>query len=86
MPDTDDDNFLLMPYKYFPDHEGSFKYLLGQERYNVYKEYTDVNIWPRGLGYQFDEVEPEYKTYNSTIGIWQGLADDDPMLMHVIVL
>ena len=81
--DTDDDN---IPYKNweFPAFKG--EYLSsdpGLGWVNVYHHFSDQPIWPRGLPLrhindsrgrlQFQEEKKMQK-----IGIWQGLADEDP--------
>ena len=47
--DTDDDN---LPYDHwaFPNFEGEYDTLIGQNDYlNIYQWFSDQHIWPRGL-------------------------------------
>lgn len=77
--DTDDDNIPYNDWK-FPD----FKYnkcLTSEKQFiNIYKYFTDADIWPRG--YPLDAIRVKGKTKKNTrnikVGIWQGLADIDP--------
>jgi hypothetical protein len=78
--DTDDDN---IPYEnwYFPSFEGEFDTLdKNQGFYNIYKDFTDQHIWPRGLPLNLITSQKEFnRSYSEQkIGIWQGLADGDP--------
>ena len=69
--DTDDDN---IPYDNwgFPNFYGKFLTLSNNVGYfNVYELFTEQKIWPRGFHLNFVEK-------NNNIGIWQGLADEDP--------
>lgn len=81
--DTDDDN---IPYDgwSFPKFEGNFlssKNDLGWV--NIYHHFSDQHIWPRGLPLRNindsrDKLQFQSETKDQKIGIWQGLADDDP--------
>jgi hypothetical protein len=82
--DTDDDN---VPYEDwgFPEFEGLFD--CSEENFgfvNVYSLFTKQHIWPRGLPLKYiKKVNPLLKGGNINkktiaIGVWQGLADDDP--------
>lgn len=82
--DTDDDN---MPYPdwSFPEFEGKFDFTDSKGFINIYSFFTNQNIWPRG--FPLDEVRKGYDPYfmryfhrvePCSVGIWQGLADDDP--------
>ncbi|HET6993925.1 MAG TPA: STELLO glycosyltransferase family protein [Chitinophagaceae bacterium] len=81
--DTDDDN---IPYDNwsFPSFEGGF--LTTQENLgwvNIYHHFSDQPIWPRGLPLRNindsrDKLQWQTGTLNHRVGIWQGLADDDP--------
>jgi hypothetical protein len=78
--DTDDDN---LPYDSWRllDFVCSRKIVSALKFVNMYKYYTEELIWPRG--YPLDDI---YKgtTLDSEeiqpveVGIWQGLADNDP--------
>lgn len=78
--DTDDDNFPSTPYKKFPLETCDCTVLTDAKgRVNIYKYYTDHNVWPRGLGYQFDEAQPlSTDAACDSVAVWQGLADGDP--------
>ena len=80
--DTDDDN---IPYENwsFPGFTGIFSTLKEEIGFiNIYQLYTDKKVWPRGLplnniNNKFNLNEAlEKKECN--VGIWQGLADEDP--------
>jgi glycosyltransferase involved in cell wall biosynthesis len=81
--DTDDDN---IPYNNwnFPPFEGNFltsKNDLGWV--NPYHHYSDQLIWPRGLPLRHiqdsrDKLQWQNEKPKRRIGIWQGLADEDP--------
>lgn len=78
--DTDDDN---IPYEdwSFPAFSGDFL-RFGQEGFvNVYHYFSNQHIWPRGLplrliNQRFNFDQAAYG--KSNVGIWQGLADEDP--------
>ncbi|QPH38356.1 STELLO glycosyltransferase family protein [Pedobacter endophyticus] len=80
--DTDDDN---IPYDswHFPDLEASQDHLNENLGFiNIYQLFTEQKIWPRGLPlklittkYSLEEAVNEKK---SNVGVWQGLADEDP--------
>jgi hypothetical protein len=81
--DTDDDN---IPYDgwSFPSFEGSFissKNDLGWV--NIYHHFSEQPIWPRGLPLRHindsrDKLQWQKEKSNQKVGIWQGLADEDP--------
>jgi hypothetical protein len=81
--DTDDDN---IPYDNwsFPAFEGNFlssKNDLGWV--NIYHHFSDQHIWPRGLPLRNindrrDILQFENESKEQKVGIWQGLADEDP--------
>ncbi len=82
--DTDDDNIPKDDFE-IPDFEHSGKTLKSNLGFiNIYKMFTDAHIWPRGL--PLDSIsalvnqELETQTYltDKNVGIWQGLADEDP--------
>jgi hypothetical protein len=80
--DTDDDNIPKEGWD-FPNLEGQFDEIQGEEGYvNIYELFTDQKIWPRGLplnliNKKFD-LENRIQKSNVKVGVWQGLADDDP--------
>ena len=80
--DTDDDN-IPKPNWTFPEFVGSFNYIpenTGQ--INIYELFTDQKIWPRGFPLRLITSKTISKesiaVKESNIGIWQGLADEDP--------
>lgn len=80
--DTDDDN---LPKKnwHFPAWEGQYERLTGNMGFvNIYQLYTSDKIWPRGLPLnlinQTFELEKSLTRQDCRIGVWQGLADEDP--------
>ncbi|NCA77617.1 MAG: DUF288 domain-containing protein [Alphaproteobacteria bacterium] len=80
--DTDDDN---IPYNdwAFPTLFGEFESIRENMGFvNIYKLFTNKRIWARGLpltliNYSEDLTSSLIKS-KCTIGIWQGLADEDP--------
>lgn len=81
--DTDDDN-IPYPDWSFPGFEGNFlssKQDLGWV--NIYHHFSGQPIWPRGLPLRHindsrDKLQWQEKKEKHRIGIWQGLADEDP--------
>ena len=79
--DTDDDNIPNSDWD-FPNFNDSYKFYRGEKGFvNIYNYFTEQSIWPRGLPLNhiskrtdFSSVESE----NVNVGIWQGLADEDP--------
>jgi len=81
--DTDDDN-IPKHRNGFPALEGIYDCVMENKGFiNVYKYFTDQFIWPRGLPLRlindknFFDNNSIIKKYVK-IGIWQGLADEDP--------
>lgn len=80
--DTDDDNIPKDNWV-FPALTGNFERIQGDQGFiNVYQLYTPAPIWPRGLPLrmittQFD-LESKLSPAECKVGIWQGLADEDP--------
>ncbi len=80
--DTDDDNIPKENWG-FPKFKGKFDTLEDNEGFvNVYQLFTDQKIWPRGLplnliSKEFN-LERKLQKNNCKVGIWQGLADEDP--------
>ena len=80
--DTDDDNLPKENWA-FPEMEANHFLVPGELGFiNVYQLFTKSKIWPRGLplnliGKQYD-LEPGIEQRPCKVGIWQGLADDDP--------
>lgn len=80
--DTDDDNIPKNNWR-FPDFEGQFDFIPGDKGFvNVYQLYSDTNIWPRGLPLDLIRtnfnLESDLTNQYATVGMWQGLADEDP--------
>lgn len=80
--DTDDDNIPKEDWR-FPEFENNFGCISGSRGFiNIYQLFTSQKIWPRGLplqliNTQFD-LESSIEIKNCRVGIWQGLADEDP--------
>jgi len=80
--DTDDDNIPKENWC-FPDFENSFNSISENMGFiNIYQMFTDQKIWARGLPLQLINTDFELEKLQSlkpcSIGIWQGLADEDP--------
>ena len=80
--DTDDDNIPKAGWG-FPLFEGNCDTIApGKGFVNVYQLYTDHKIWPRGLPLHLINkdfrLEDTMGESPANIGIWQGLADEDP--------
>ena len=80
--DTDDDNIPYAEWN-FPDFEGAFETIPENGGFfNVYNHFTQQKIWPRG--FPLNRVNDRNNTPDSlpetqtSIGVWQGLADGDP--------
>lgn len=80
--DTDDDNIPKGNWK-FPEFEHEFNCIAEDKGFiNIYQLYTKQKIWARGLPLncirtQFD-LEKSLSLKDCKVGIWQGLADEDP--------
>lgn len=80
--DTDDDNIPKENWV-FPDFENQFDLLPENKGFvNIYQLYTKDKIWPRGLPLKhinrLFELEKNVTVKECKVGIWQGLADEDP--------
>jgi len=77
--DTDDDNIPLSNW-YEPKFTGRYKTLSGIPFVNIYTYFTKKKVWPRGFPLQaLLNVKKAIKKYkNSSIKIWQFLANNDP--------
>jgi hypothetical protein len=80
--DTDDDNYPKENWG-FPVFDGEFDMIDGPAGFvNIYQYYTKQKIWPRGLPLNLIntdfQIEQLTSRQNCNVGIWQGLADEDP--------
>ena len=80
--DTDDDNIPKADWG-FPEMIGSFLSLKNNMGFvNIYQYFTDKHIWPRGLPINYINknfgIEKSLNVNECNIGVWQGLADEDP--------
>lgn len=79
--DTDDDNIPKQDWS-FPSFKGDFPSITEKGFVNIYQLYTDKKIWPRGLPLRHIStkyaLEQQLKNKKCKVGIWQGLADEDP--------
>lgn len=81
--DTDDDN---IPYDNwsFPDFDARFITSAPDLGWvNIYHNFSDQFIWPRGLPLRNirdgrDKLQWQQNSTDQRVGIWQGLADEDP--------
>ena len=80
--DTDDDNIPKEKWN-FPKFEQKYDCTSENRGFvNIYQLYTKQKIWARGLplnliNRQFG-LEKDLTAKNCKVGIWQGLADEDP--------
>ncbi|MDY0342308.1 MAG: STELLO glycosyltransferase family protein [Lentimicrobium sp.] len=80
--DTDDDNIPKEDW-HFPEIRQTYDCIPENQGFvNIYQLYTKQKIWARGLplrliNTQF-ELDKVLKKEKSNVGIWQGLADEDP--------
>jgi hypothetical protein len=80
--DADDDNIPKHNWE-FPEFGQNFECISGIKGFvNIYQLYTEQNIWPRGLPLRLTSLQFELEKHvswkNCRVGIWQGLADEDP--------
>ncbi|AKI96632.1 STELLO glycosyltransferase family protein [Kosmotoga pacifica] len=81
--DTDDDN-IPYPNYCFPEFEGRFLTVCETGFKNVYSYFTEKSVWPRGFDLELitsptSKIEKaDLKIEKHKIGVWQGLADNDP--------
>ncbi|WP_114939277.1 MULTISPECIES: STELLO glycosyltransferase family protein [Mucilaginibacter] len=80
--DTDDDNYPNENWC-FPKTEGKHSLLNANQGFiNIYQWFTDQHVWPRGLPLDLllkdFELHQNVETQTCKVGIWQGLADEDP--------
>jgi hypothetical protein len=80
--DTDDDNIPKENWG-FPAFNGIFDYIPDNKGHiNIYSLYTNQKIWPRGLPLRLinkkNDIKTDLFTKEVRVGVWQGLADEDP--------
>jgi hypothetical protein len=82
--DTDDDNIPYSNWK-FPSFNNTYDTIIENKGFiNTYQYFTKHHIWPRGfplnLILEQRNLIEEIKISNEFIpvGVWQGLADEDP--------
>jgi hypothetical protein len=80
--DTDDDN-IPKPGWGFPEFNSDYRKLYRSSGFvNIYKLFTDQDIWPRGLPLNListaEDLEAAISKDRCKVGVWQGLADEDP--------
>jgi hypothetical protein len=80
--DTDDDNIPKIDWS-FPAFEGVFDQIESNKGFvNIYELFTNKKVWPRGLPLNLINknfnLEKSLSSTTCKIGIWQGLADEDP--------
>lgn len=80
--DTDDDN-IPYPDWGFPPFIGEFESILKNQGFvNIYQLFSSKKVWPRGL--PLNLINTDFNLANKVslegcnVGIWQGLADEDP--------
>lgn len=78
--DTDDDNIPYANWGKDIPFEGFFDTIDSKKFINIYKFFSQENIWPRG--YPLDKIlnkkMPKTSVKRHKVGIWQFLANGDP--------
>jgi hypothetical protein len=80
--DTDDDNIPKDNWS-FPDFKNTYSEISENLGFvNIYQLYSKSKIWPRGLPLNLINtkfnLENNINLKDCKVGIWQGLADEDP--------
>ena len=80
--DTDDDNIPKQNW-FFPLFNSEYDCINENKGFiNIYQLFTNQKIWPRGLPLNLINTKFNFKNLISlrkcNVGIWQGLADEDP--------
>jgi hypothetical protein len=80
--DTDDDNFPKPDWR-FPEFINEYRKIgEGLGFINIYRVFTEQKIWPRGLPLNKLNSDLSLNEHINkeicNVGIWQGLADEDP--------
>ena len=80
--DTDDDNIPKLNWG-FPEMNSQYDYIPEDKGFiNIYQLFTRQRIWARGL--PLNLIKKDFKLHNTLenanckVGVWQGLADEDP--------
>lgn len=81
--DTDDDNIPQKGWGFPCGLDEEYDYIEKNKGFiNIYQLYTNQKIWPRGLPLNLISKNFELEKYitkkKCKVGIWQGLADEDP--------
>jgi hypothetical protein len=80
--DTDDDNIPKANWK-FPNFQSTFDHINPDSGFiNIYELFTNQKIWPRGFPLRLIVEKTIHENRitqkDSNVGVWQGLADEDP--------
>lgn len=79
--ETDDDNYPLHNWGNVKFEENQVNVVLSPKIFNIYSEYTNKKIWPRGFPLDHILENERKKIINKKqvhVGIWQGLVNGDP--------
>ena len=76
--ESDDDNLPQAGWGSIPEQK-TFSTVTTPNYPNIYKEFTQQNIWPRGfpLDLIIANQESQKSELPAQVGVWQGLADGD---------
>lgn len=81
--DTDDDNIPYTGWN-FPGFEGDYTSSAANLGWvNIYHRFSEQPVWPRGLPLRHindsrEKLQWQTEKTKQRVGIWQGLADEDP--------
>ncbi len=80
--DTDDDNIPHVGWR-FPDFHSTYACIPENRGFiNVYSLFSEQKIWPRGFPLRHIGDSSDWKNgiaqHPCRVGVWQGLADEDP--------
>lgn len=77
--ESDDDNIPLKGWGDIPV-SGKIKTIISPKFPNVYKEFTNEHVWPRGLPLNLilSKSKNHLKSLSSNVLVWQGLANGSP--------
>lgn len=78
--ESDDDNFPREGFWAPRQLEHQAEHLIGTGWVNVYRKFSNTNIWPRGFALEHLQAPPPPKGGSTQVecAIQQGLADEDP--------